>query len=215
MRGVLFGTKHSYDDFGLILSKKSIPLPSPKIIKVDVRGSDGSLDLSTVITGGDVKYENRTLEFVFTAIGDWETAKHALAAHLHGRRMNIVLDNDPTHYFVGRASIDSFKENRATAEIVVTVDAEPWRYEVAETSVTLSATATEKTATLSNLRRWVVPTFTCSAAATITYDGTIYQLQAGESVVPAIMLKEGNNPLKYKTASGTATVTVKYRKAIL
>ena len=215
MKGVLFGTKHSYDDFGLVLSSKSIPLPSPKVIKVDVRGSDGSLDLSTVITGGDVKYDNCTLEFVFTAIGDWEAAKHAFAAHLHGRRMNIVLDNDPTHYFVGRASIDSFKENRATAEIVVTVDAEPWRYEANETTVELEATTTEKTVTLSNLRRWVVPTITCSDEVTITYDGTVYQLQAGESIIPAILLKEGNNTLKYKTASGTATVTVKYRKAIL
>ena len=30
LSGVRFGTKHSYDDFGLVLQKKDLSLPEPK-----------------------------------------------------------------------------------------------------------------------------------------------------------------------------------------
>ena len=40
MIGVKFDSKHSYDDFGLILSSKSVPLPKPKTESVTVPGSE-------------------------------------------------------------------------------------------------------------------------------------------------------------------------------
>lgn len=39
MDGVTFGTKHSYRDFGLILSSKDISLPKPKTKTVEVPGA--------------------------------------------------------------------------------------------------------------------------------------------------------------------------------
>lgn len=46
MNGVKFGSYHSYDDFGLILSDKEIGSPEPKIVTIDVEGSDGVLDFT-------------------------------------------------------------------------------------------------------------------------------------------------------------------------
>lgn len=67
MNGVTFGTKHSYKDFGLILSSKTISLPKPKIKTVEVPGADGVIDLTECLTD-DVKYQNRPLSFTFTVI---------------------------------------------------------------------------------------------------------------------------------------------------
>lgn len=212
MIGIKFGTKHSYDDFGLILSSKSLPFPSPKTSKVDIKGADGSIDLSTVLTDGNVKYENRKLTFVFTAIGSWQTLTDTFAAYVHGQRMDIILDADTEHYFTGRVDVSSVKEkNPAVAEITVTVDAEPWRYDVNLTTVP-SVVETTETLIITNTRRWVVPTITVSAPIQLTYEGVVYALQTGTSIIPAVILKEGNNAL---TFTGAANVSVAFRKAVL
>lgn len=75
MIGVMFGNKHSYRDFGLILSSKTIPLPKPKTDLINVPGADGSIDLSTVLTDGDVKYENRSITCKFTVMTRLKTGK--------------------------------------------------------------------------------------------------------------------------------------------
>ena len=41
LSGVRFGTKHSYDDFGLVLQKKDLSLPEPKTEKIEVTGRNG------------------------------------------------------------------------------------------------------------------------------------------------------------------------------
>ena len=69
IQGVTFGIKHSYEDFGLILSSKEIGLPTPKTESVSVIGRNGDLDLSD-----DVKFENRKLSFTFSLLNgarDW------------------------------------------------------------------------------------------------------------------------------------------------
>ena len=41
MRGVTFGSYHSYDCFHLLLKSKEIGAPEPKTIEVDIGGIDG------------------------------------------------------------------------------------------------------------------------------------------------------------------------------
>lgn len=43
MKGVTFGTYHSYDDFSLILNSKDIVAPKTKTVKIDVEGAEGEL----------------------------------------------------------------------------------------------------------------------------------------------------------------------------
>ena len=50
MYGVRIGSKHTYDDFGLLLkSKPKIEPPEVKLIEIDIPGADGKLDLSTAL----------------------------------------------------------------------------------------------------------------------------------------------------------------------
>ena len=96
MTGVTFGTKHSYNDFGLILSSKNISLPKAKTKTVEVPGADGVLDLTECLTD-DVKYKNRTLQFTFTVIdplASWAAVLSEVTNFLHGRKLRIYMDWD-------------------------------------------------------------------------------------------------------------------------
>ena len=59
--GVTFGTLHSRQDLGLIMTEKpKIGSPKPKTITAEIQGADGVLDL-TEATTGEVRYSNREL----------------------------------------------------------------------------------------------------------------------------------------------------------
>ena len=66
MKGITFGSYHSYDSFNLYLNKKTIGTPSPKTETIDIPGGDGVLDLTDFF--GEVKYNNRDLSFEFSTI---------------------------------------------------------------------------------------------------------------------------------------------------
>ena len=131
--GVTFGTKHSYDDLDLVLSSKEIGLPEPKTETVDVPGINGELDLTEELTG-EVTYENRTLTFTFTvlnAVKRWSSKLSEVCNYLHGQKMKVILDDDPDYYYYGRCKVDSYSSDQAVGTIVIEVDADPHKVEVA------------------------------------------------------------------------------------
>ena len=58
-----FGEIHT-SSYGLVLSKKTIEAPSPKLETVDIPGADGKLDMTEYF--GDVKYNNRKIKLEFS-----------------------------------------------------------------------------------------------------------------------------------------------------
>ena len=52
--------KSAYDEWNIVLTKADIPLPEPKTSLVEIKGADGLLDLSEVLTG-DICYNNDSL----------------------------------------------------------------------------------------------------------------------------------------------------------
>lgn len=224
--GVTFGTKHSYDDFGLILSSKSIGLPEPKTESVSVIGRNGDLDLTEAL-GDTVTFENRKLQFKFSLINgarDWTGTLSSLANFLHGQKMKIVMDADKTFYYYGRCSINKFETDKTLALITVDCDVEPYKLEVNSASdpwiwdtfsfvngiIYVNSVKVDGSlkVNLINRSKVVSPTFTASAAMTVTWNGTTYSLPKGKKTFYDIRLQEGDN---YVTFNGTGTVTIDYR----
>ncbi|MDO5361980.1 MAG: hypothetical protein Q4F03_04940 [Eubacteriales bacterium] len=225
MKGITFGTRHSYKDFGMILTSKSIGLPEPKLETVDVPGRDGVLDLTDTITDS-VKYKNRKLSFVFTIKGSHTLFLKILedvSNYLHGCKMRVILDDDPSFYYFGRCTVNDFKTDKRTGTIQIDVDAEPYKNEINSagqkclwdsfsfrygiihvSEITVNGT---KTFNLVNLKKIVSPTFICSAPMSVTFNNKVIQLHVGEQIVYDIRLQEGNN---YLTFSGNGTVTIRY-----
>ena len=69
INGVSFDDFHTFRDFSLVLSKKTIKTPSIKTKKVDIEGLDGVLDITDYF--GEVTYENRSLSFEFTTLANF------------------------------------------------------------------------------------------------------------------------------------------------
>lgn len=214
MKGVKFGTFHTYDDFGLVLSEKEIKSPTPKIKQIEVEGSDGVLDMTEAF--GGVKYNNRSLSFTFTYpyisteedfLGLFTTVQNAI----HGQKMNVVLDDDLEHYYFGRVSVNEWKSEKKMGKIVIEVDSEPYKMMVEETVVTRSVSGS-LTINLTNGRKHVVPTITSSAAMTYAFGIYSKSVSAGTFRIPEFELVEGNNEI---TVTGTGTVTFRYRKGDL
>ena len=207
MNTVTFGTLNSYDDLNLILSSKTIGSPSPKINILEVPDSDKVLDFSEF--SGEIHYSQRQLKFTFTAIDPEMNDDASIKNALHGRKMNITLSDIPGYYFTGRISVGDWQISKKIAKIEITVDCEPWKYKNNETIIT----AANGTATLTNARKPVVPKITTSGAVTITWNGGSASLSAGtDLIVPELVIPAGSTTI---TITGTATVSFKYREAVL
>lgn len=210
--GVKFGNMHSIDDWDLLLTNKSIESPVPKIIQVDVPGSDGMKDLTEIF---GIKYNNRNLTFdfdIFSSRSDWFNLYQKIAQYLHGKKQKIILDVDSDFYYYGRCQISNFSNGHSVAHISISCDCDPYKYKLEETELT--QTVSEGSIyNFPNLFREIVPKIYLSSNLTFEYEGVSYSLSAGNHEILNISLKEGNNYFKITEGSGEMKLT--YQEATL
>lgn len=213
MKGIWFGTNHSYNKWGLVLTDKKISSPEPKVKQIEIEGSDGMLDLTDFF--GKVKYKNRSLSFTFKTVNasqkDFLALYSEVQNEIHGKTLQVILDDDPQHFYYGRVTINEWKSNKSIGEIIIDVDAEPWKREVTDTQSTWEINGTS-TITLTNGKMPVVPTVTNTDSVTITFNGHTGTYPANSTEIPELELTEGTNRM---TVNGTGTITFAYRKGWL
>ena len=215
MKGIKFGNYHSYNDFQLILASKTIGTPSPKTETIDIPGGDGVLDLTEFF--GETKYGNRNLSFEFSSMvissefmSQFSTVQNAL----HGKKMKIILDDDPGWQYTGRISVSEWKADRNIGKLVVDCDCEPYKYQISPTVLTKSISGSQ-TITLTNTRKRVVPEVkvTSGSGLTVTFgSGSVWTLSSGSYLLPELELVEGNNLV---TVTGTGSITFTYTQGTL
>lgn len=207
MKGVKFGEFHSWNDFSLILSEKKIGSPSPKTETIDIPGGDGVLDLTEFF--GEVRYNNRPLEFVFSTKvpqSEFLALFSRVQNALHGQKMRIVLDDDPEWFYVGRITVSEWKANKAIGKLTIDCDCEPYKTKINETVVFAEVTE-ETTVILPNSKKRVVPTIDITGTINLTYGVNFYALSEGRYDLPAVILENGNNTI---ILSGTGTAMFRY-----
>lgn len=232
MDGVTFGTKHSYRDWGLLLkSRPVISPPSPKTVYVDIPGSDGVIDLTESLTG-DVKFDNRTIKCEFVVLdarNRWSDIYSEIMDYLHGQRMKVRLDEDPTYYYEGRLQVNEWKSDKVTSTITIEGDVEPYKMEMFssledwewdsfnfETGIIRDykeiRVDESLTFTIEGRRKSVVPSFTVASddgsGLQVRFNGTTYDLPDGTSRVLNVVIKNGTNTLYF---IGNGTVSIDYR----
>lgn len=226
MHGVKIGGYHSYNDLGLILSKKVISPPSPQEELVEVPMRDGPIDMTETLTG-DVKYKARKITLTFSLIGNkatWDSKFSEIANLIHGQRMQIIFDEDASFYWIGRVSINDWATDRNLGTMVVEATVEPFKYDVLSSAVDwewdifdfengiineMGELIVNGSTTISLIcrKKRMFPIFTASAAMTVTYDGETFDLVAGSQKMYDIFLVEGQNEL---TFNGNGTITIDY-----
>ena len=215
MKGITFGNLHSYDDLKLILNSKEIGSPEVKVNKIDIPGADSSLDLTDFF--GEPKYEDLTHKFSFSTIVPqaqflslFSTVKNAL----HGKKMRIILDDDPLFYYMGRIKVSSFTNEKNIGIISIECECDPYKYKLEKTVAEIYVDGTFTTA-IPNGRKRAVPevAVVTDGSIRIEYQGSnVWDLGSGSYTLPELELVEGENTL---TVTGKGTITLTWQEANL
>ena len=212
MKGILFGELHSYRDLKLILIEKEIGAPLVKTKLIEIEGADGSIDLTDFF--GEPKYGDVTHKFTFNTIVPWNdflsqysTVKNAL----HGKKLRIILDDDPSYYYVGRCYVSSFTNEKNIGTISVECVCEPYKYKAERTVITMAVNGTVDVV-LTNSRKRAVPTITTNAPMTFIFGEHSVSNTIGTFVIPELELTEGDNII---TLSGNGTVSFVWQEGAL
>ena len=215
MKGIMFGNYHSWNDFQLILASKAIGTPSPKTEVINIPGGDGVLDLTEFF--GETKYSNRNLSFEFSSMvtpSDFMSLFSRVQNALHGKKMKVILDDDPGWYYIGRISVSEWKAEKNIGKLTVDCDCEPYKYQISPTVITRAISGTSSIS-LPNSRKRVVPEVkvTSTSGLSVTFgSGYYWNLASGSYLLPELELTEGDNPV---TVTGTGNITFTYTQGNL
>lgn len=233
MLGARIGEKHTYRDWNLGWIGVTIDFPEAKTYLVDLPGGNGSIDLTTTLTGGDVKYKDRNISMEFNLRDEdfiyWADVTTAIADYLHGQRLRIILDIDTTFYYYGRLMLDTEKTDKEESKIVLSGSVDPYKYELYSSlekwrwddlsfvnGIIREYKDLKVNGSLEVIipgrRMPVVPIIECSTAMTVKYNGNTFSLPPGKSRAFDINTHEGNNHL---IISGNGNISIDYRGGVL
>lgn len=226
MNGVTIGEKHSYNDFGLILSEKVIAPPSPQYSKITVPLRDAAIDLTESLTDC-VKYSERVISLTFKVVDPiltWASKISEIENYLHGKKLKIIFDDDLAFYYIGRVTVNKWTSNKTIGTIVVECQVEPFKYDITPSDIDWEWDSFDLVNGIINEAGEIVvrgttvfmlicrqkrmfPIFTASTDMTVEFEGETYSLPAGSNKIYDIFLCEGENVLTFK---GNGTVSIKY-----
>lgn len=215
MKGIRFGDVHSYDDLKLILSSKELGAQKVKSKKLDIDGADGSIDLTDFF--GEPRYEDVTHKFTFSTIlpqAQFITQFSTIKNAIHGKKMRIILDDDPLFYWMGRCFVSGFTSEKGVGKVEIECDCEPYKYRIAKTVVTQAVSGTQVIA-LTNGKKRAVPEVTIQTDASLNIvfgSGNVWDLASGSYTLPELELAHGENVV---TVTGTGTITFTWQEGDL
>lgn len=232
--GITIEGKHT-SEFGLKLMSFNIPLPPVNEELIEIPGMSGSLDATEIITGYPTYGMRSGLVFVFKLYADWidfESAKSHLAEWVHGKKVRVVLDSDPSFYYLCRLSLEASKTNRVTSTITISGKADPFKYEITasdedwlwdpfsfENGVIrelsgVEITPTNNTVTILAGDYSVSPIFkvTESLNLAVVHKGYTYPLPVGDTKIPCIRVGDEDVTLVF---SGQGKLSISYRGEVL
>ena len=215
-RKIIFGTYDTALRGAWTVAGLKLSSPDQQTNLVFLPGRSGPLDLSTALSGEPV-YNSRQLTVVLeNSDGDRayrEQLIRGIISELDGMQKQIWLPDDPDHYLQGRVRVARDYNDLAHAAVTVTATCDPWLYSNTEKVVSLTAASSSKTATLTNNgRKGLVPSFKTTAAVSIKFGATTWNLTAGTTRLVDLVLAPGSNTLTY---SGSGTIQITYREAVL
>lgn len=117
-------------------SRPFVAEPPIKEEYVDVPGADGSLDYTEVLTGSP-RYGMRTGTWTFIIENGWTPwyeMQSKLLNFLHGKKHQIILDDDPDYYYTGRLTLQTKFDAKDYNQVQIKYNLEPYKYPVSSTA---------------------------------------------------------------------------------
>jgi phage-related protein len=120
--------------------------------------------------------------------------------------VRIILDDDPTFFYLGRCHVSSFTSEKGIGTIKVECDCEPYKYKLQPTIMSVTVNGTE-VITLTNARKRAVPEIKTNATMTIVFGDGAWTPSAGTFTIPELELVEGDNLV---SVTGTGNITFEW-----
>lgn len=133
--GIEINGKHSWRDFGLSISSRSIGFPERQAVTVTIPYMSGYYDFSSLY--GGPYYTSRLLSYTFDLLADGpeelEQMKNSVLQWAETAEQSKILDDiDPDYYFVGSLSSAAFEEDENVpecgGELTLNFVCQPFRY---------------------------------------------------------------------------------------
>ncbi len=210
-------TYNTYTNWYMVPSSRPvIQPPKPKKTMIDIPGSNNRIDLTETLAG-DVTYSNRTGSLEFIVLNDkpmtWYEVYNDVMNTLHGRRVQIRLEEEPDWYYEGRVEVNNWASNEDYSRITIDYDLEPFKYQTTPVTQTYTLTNTETTIYFPyGFRAPTLPKFTLSgvnASCELKYESSTFTLQSGEQPIPSIWFSD--NETYYFQVKGSGTLTIMSR----
>lgn len=129
--GVLIG-KNTWEDFHLIPDgRPTVSMPDVKEEYVDIQALDGSYDLTEAVSGRPI-FSNRTGSWDFYVDNyheHWATIYSKLANYMHGKKVRVVLMDDPGFFYEGRLKLNQYQSGEWNSKISIDYTLAPYKKE--------------------------------------------------------------------------------------
>lgn len=208
-------------------SMNCVQPPEVKTNAIDIPGRDGTLDLTDFF--GKTYYQNREITMVFGRIYDktvWPQIYSEILNRFHGKRCQIIFDDDPNYYWEGRISVDSYERTQRLGTLTMTVEAAPYKYTVGDTGdddwlwdpfdFVYGVIREYGNIQVNGRLDFIVdgtpmpsvPEIEVSADMQVQFEGKTYDLKYGMNKIYGIEIVDGQNHLIF---IGNGTVKIHYR----
>ena len=212
---------NTYDcinDWECYPTRFSIGIAEPNIEKVNVPYSSGALYLAN-LAGEFPTYKNREISLPMLIVGEHpQLIYSAINNQINGKKIKLTLSDDEDYYWEGYARVGTLTSHGWQWDFVLYVDAYPYKYELEEQNIEMSATQ--------SYGRYfecgdmpVVPTFTLNTGdAGIRFNGKYHRMSTVGATYkfPDIVFQKDSNYLSLQKYGSTGTtITVTYRNGRL
>lgn len=211
-----------------------VNLPEPYTTYIDVHGADGTLDLSTALTGS-LLYKNREGDWEFMVANSYPgitdsdvvATQHRLNNYLHGKKFKIVLEDDPGFYYTGRLSVDLWTPHKNWSRVSIKYYLNPYKYEIIDSiedwlwdpfnfeagvireygNIPING---DRTIIISGSKKLTIPTLILESgdSMSVMFNGQTYELSQGRNKIPSIVIEEGEQNIRF---IGNGVVSIEYR----
>lgn len=213
MKRIIINGVDFYHQFHAVLEDYDIESPEPKIVKVSVPGRNGDLDMSEALTG-TIAYNNRQITVRLGLVGRLEERlekEQKILQLIAGNRVRLTFSH-LEGYFKGRCWVKEIQlDNDSHTTIVLTIDCEPYRYELEKHEISLELSDKVADVQCENLQMPTQPIIITTNKTTIQFQTQSITVQAGEHLLP-FLFTSGENIIKI---SGSGMVTIQYQRGVL
>ena len=125
--------QNTYKDWMLVPNERpAVEMPDVKTKTLDINNGYGNIDLTYALTEYPL-YGTRSGSIDFTVLPDyrpWNIAYTTISAFLHGKRIRMILWDEPNVYYEGTASVDTWKSDEHFSSITINYEVDPFKMEV-------------------------------------------------------------------------------------